>query len=272
PPDEILNDITARLEVPTYYLKVNKQKIDYKGEDEFGWWYIPLLATLVIIAATFFLSSDYSSGFVEWALKKDVNFIPVVSAERDLPAQNWKAYRVKAQDNKGIGIEVVIGVLWDPYRWTLGSISQVSVDEKDSIRYEVGELLMMLDPNESRPVIAVGTASRENAKEHLSLEEARAEARMKTLTNVCIDHFKVKNPHIYGLNLGAFNPDKSPAQFSASERRVILLVITKGEDRADLTSGIKNALIKAGEDNSFVFDARDYSIFNSDRFEVVKAR
>ncbi len=129
-----------------------------------------------------------------------------------------------------------------------------------------------LDANESRPIIAVGTASRENAKEHLDLEEIRSKARMETLVNICENHFKVNSPRIYGLNLGAFNPDKAPSQFSASERRVILLVIIKGADSADLNSGIKNALVKAGQDQSFVFDARNYSIFNSDRFEVIRVR
>lgn len=273
-PDEIISEITSREDLTTY-VNMERER-HYAAVEESSWGYAPLLATLVFIAVIGFSVKEYApdawNKITAWATTSDVNFIPIVSAQDDIPLQNWKTYHIRTQDKGGANLEVVIGVLWDPYRWSLGSISQVSIDERDNIKYEVGQLLAALDANESRPIIAVGTASRENAKEHLDIEEARADARMRTLANLCISHFKAKNPPIYGLNLGAFNPNKTPIQFSASERRVILLVITKGADQADLTSGVKNALTQAGQDRSFVFDARDYSIFNSEQFEVIRVR
>jgi hypothetical protein len=107
--------------------------------------------------------------------------------------------------------------------------------------------------------------------ENPELEIDRAQARADTLVKLCGEHF-INRPHIYSLNLGAFRADRRYSVFSASERRVILLVIMKGEDSLDLTSGVKNALIKAIAKQDFIFDARDYSLFETTRFQVVPRR
>jgi hypothetical protein len=209
--------------------------------------------------------SRYSTGLPP----RSIGFIQQVRAETILPKRpDWVTKTVKSADKFGKEIEVVVGVLWDPYRWVKGSTEQVSIDDTEKDKFSVGEVIKNFQDSEKRPIIVVGTASHENAVENPELEIDRAQKRADALVTLCGEHF-INRPHIYSLNLGAFRMDRRYSVFSASERRVILLVIMKGEDSLDLTSGIKNALIKAKVEQGFIFDARDYSLFETTRFQVM---
>jgi len=198
-----------------------------------------------------------------------IGFIQQVNAETRLPEKpTWVTETVKSTDRFGREMVVEIGVLWDPYRWVKGSTEQVSIDDAEKVKFSVGDVIRNFQDSEKRPIIVVGTASHENAVENPELEIGRAQARADTLVSLCGEHF-INRPHIYSLNLGAFKTDRKYSTFSASERRVILLVIMKGEDSLDLTSGVKNALIRAKVEQGFIFDARDYSLFETTRFQVV---
>lgn len=183
---------------------------------------------------------------------------------------NWQTTTVRATDSFGKNVEIVIGVLWDPYRWVKGDTRYVSTDIEEKERVLLEDIFKQFRNDESRALIVVGTASHENAKENPEQEIERAQNRADRLAEVCKTHF-VNKPHIYSLNLGAFKPDMGSSVFSALERRVIILVVNKGEDSRDLTSGVKNALVKARIENNFLIDARNYSLFDTDRF-VVKPR
>lgn len=198
-----------------------------------------------------------------------IDFIQQVHAETKLPERpNWVTETVKSTDRFGKGIEVEIGVLWDPYRWVKGSTEDVSVDDAEKVKFSIEEIIRNFQNTEKRPIIVVGTASHENAAENPEQEINRAQARADRLVTLCGEHF-INLPHVYSLNLGAFKTDRRYSVFSASERRVILLVIKKGEDSLDLTSGVKSALIKAKEEQGFIFDAGNYSLFDTTRFQVM---
>jgi hypothetical protein len=198
-----------------------------------------------------------------------IGFIQQVSAETRLPEKpTWVTKTVNSTDRFGKEMVVEIGVLWDPYRWVKGSTEQVSIDDSEKVKFSVGDVIRNFQNTEKRPIIVVGTASHENSVENPELEIGRSQKRADTLVNLCGEHF-INHPHLYSLNLGAFRTDRKYSVFSASERRVILLVIKKGEDSLDLTSGVKNALIRAKVEQGFIFDARDYSLFETDRFQVM---
>jgi hypothetical protein len=227
-----------------------------------------LSLAMVALVISFFTNPWPNAPWSQKYLKSDLGFIQQVSAETILPEKpDWVATTVKSTDRFGKEMEVVVGVLWDPYRWVKGSTEQVSSDDAEKARFSVGDVIKNFQNTEKRPIIVVGTASHENAVENPELEIDRAQKRADTLVKLCGEHF-INRPHIYSLNLGAFNSDQRYSVFSASERRVILLVIMKGEDSLDLTSGVKNALIKAKTEQGFIFDARDYSLFETDRFQV----
>ena len=225
-----------------------------------------ILGVLAISIVENIHRSRYGNGLPP----RSIDFIQQVRAETSLPERPaWLTETVKSTDRYGKEIEVVVGVLWDPYRWVKGSTEQVSIDEDtEKARFSVGDVIKNFQNTEKRPIIVIGTASHENAVENPEQEIGRAKARGDTLVTLCGEHF-INRPHIYSLNLGAFRMDRRHSVFSASERRVILLVIMKGEDSLDLTSGVKNALIKAKAEQSFIFDARDYSLFETTRFQVV---
>jgi len=220
----------------------------------------------VIVALVAFMSGNLLDK-LSWS--RDVGFIKQVSAETRLPEKpDWVTETVKSVDRFGKEIVVEIGVLWDPYRWVRGSTKYVSIDDFGENRSSVEDVIRNFQNDEKRPIIVVGTASHENEEENPEREISRAQERADALVAVCGEHF-INRPHIYSLNLGAFRTERRFSVFSASERRVILLVIKKGEDSLDLTSGVKNALIKAKAEQGFIFDARDYSLFDTDRFKVV---
>jgi len=200
----------------------------------------------------------------------DISFIKVVYTDNHLPKQpDWKTTTVETTDSQGNAIEVVLGVLWDPYRWVMADTHYVAVDKEERIRYKIEDVIKTFQADEKRPIVVVGTASHENVKENPQEEIGRAADRADKLVAICSDHFRENKPHIYSINLGGFRSDKTPSLFSASERRVVLLVITQGENSPDLTSGIKKAFIKAKEEQNFIFDARDYSLFDSERMRVM---
>ncbi len=228
-----------------------------------------VLVTIMSVSLLYF----YSPWLAEFVFNKkldSIGFIQQVHAETKLPEKpTWVTETVKSTDRFGKEIEVEIGILWDPYRWVKGSTEDVSIDDAEKVKFSIGDVIRNFQNSENRPIIAVGTASHENAVENPEQETNRAQARADRLVTLCGEHF-INLPHIYSLNLGAFKTDRSYSVFSASERRVILLVIKKGEDSLDLTSGVKNALIKAKVEQGFIFDARDYSLFDTTRFQVVQ--
>lgn len=230
---------------------------------------ILLLAAILVYALT--LRKNKSESKVPSAgitvTTGDISFIKIVSELRTLPEKpDWKTITINTAVD-GTGIEVVLGVLWDPYRWVKADAATVAIDQEEKMRYNIEEVVRAFQDDEERPILVVGMASHENARENPEEEINRAADRADKLVDVCSRHFRNK-PHIYSLNLGAFKPTKNPSRFSASERRVVFLVITRGENNADLTGEVKKALIKAKTESNFIFDARDYSLFDTDRFRV----
>ena len=82
----------------------------------------------------------------------------------------------KDKKNKEITIEVgtlrkvEIGMLWKPYKWVIGSTSQVGIDEKERLNIE--DAISSSPAGETRPIIAVGMASSENSGNEPGREEA----------------------------------------------------------------------------------------------------
>lgn len=271
-PEKLIDEILIKYHWRHRYEKSSEAKDIVTTSLAWGFKFVLAFIVIIVMVGGGF---DAIRNILSRGRSDNISFIKIVAAQESMPLPNWKTTIVKTVDDRGKEIELVMGVLWDPYRWALGSTKQVSINEKGNDKddkYDVESLIKALDANEARTIIAVGVASHENVKENLDKEEARAKARMDVLVDACQRHFTGKMPHIYSTNLGAFSPDKNPSQYSASERRVILLVVIRGEGSADLTSGIRNALAKAGQDQTFVFDARDYSIFNTDRFQVSRRR
>lgn len=222
--------------------------------------------SLVMIGAAGFFTREIATVVFKYG---ETVFIKQVQDIGRLPEKlNWVIVTSRATDDFGKEIIIDIGVLWDPYRWVKGSTQYVAVDEDEKFKISIDDVIGGFQNDETRPIIAVGTASHENAKENPEEEINRAQARADKIVIACGSHF-VNRPHIYSLNLGAFRSNKSYSVFSATERRVILLVVRKGEDSVNLTSGIRNALIKAREDQNFIFDARKYSLFDTSRFKVL---
>jgi len=184
---------------------------------------------------------------------------------------DWKTETVNVTDSRGDRIKIVLGVLWDPYKWVKGDSLHVAIDLEETSKHRIEEVINFFQNDEERPLIVVGMASHENADINPEAEIARASGRADKLVEVCGKHFTKNKPHIYSLNLGAFRPDKKPSIYSASERRVVILVIEEGEYSPDLTEGVRRALIKANVEQDFIFDARDYSLFDDrDRFKVLR--
>ena len=124
-----------------------------------------------------------------------------------------------------------------------------------------------LAADESRPVIVVGMASHENAVEHYEQEVARAEDRADKLVAVSTSHFR-RRPHIYSLNLGAYQGVSGGSDLSVAERRMGLLVINEGEQSPDFQWQVREALLKAWNEHKLSSDPRDYSLFAETKFEV----
>lgn len=168
------------------------------------------------------------------------------------------------KDHKKMGVEV--GILWDPYRWVLGSTSRVGIDSNEYLSIE--DVFASSPGAEVRPIIAVGLASNENSGDNPADEEARAETRADRLVELCQRRYP--DADIYSLNLGFYRGAPSPSASSASERRVVLMVLTWWEEGADLESGVRNALIEAANRRSFSFDARNYSNFDERKFSLLQ--
>ncbi len=112
-PEEIISEITTHQHILAYSQVERTQR--HSNTDESHWWPIPLLSAIAIVAAIIFLptvSPELSQKIFGWINVRKANFIPVVSAaQADMPIQNWKTCYVKSQDNSGVSLEVVIGVL-----------------------------------------------------------------------------------------------------------------------------------------------------------------
>jgi hypothetical protein len=181
----------------------------------------------------------------------------------------WDTARVVAEDAEGKTVDVTIGVLDDTYRWRLGSTSEVGIDWTERVPLE--EIIRRLDPAEARPIIAIGTASHENALDNPEEEDARAATRADRIAAVVMDHFK-DNPEIHSLNLGSFRQTNALPDQSSVERRVILVVINRRDPGVDLDSGIRNALAEAAENDRFTWKATSYSNFDAGKFRVQERR
>ena len=193
-------------------------------------------------------------------------FSPTIIVDLHPPVK-WKQVDVPAQDKDGKRLTVSVGVLWDPYRWALNSAEQIGIGEGETIPIEA--VIKGLPRGETRPIIAVGIASHENADDQPDVEVARAEVRADRLVHLCSTHYP--NANIHSLNLG-FYQGRREFGGSSTERRVILLVVTSHDPGADLSSGVKDALLKASVDARFSFDARKYSNFAKDTFTVKERR
>jgi hypothetical protein len=176
----------------------------------------------------------------------------------------------KDKDDNEIAIEVgtlrkvEIGMLWKPYKWVIGSTSRVGIDEKEQLNIEAA--ISSSPTAETRPIIAVGMASSENSVNDPGREEARAGDRADRLVSLCQKRYPEAD--IHSLNLGFFRGNGSTSISRASERRVVLMVVTGWEEGADLSSGVRNALLLMAEDKRFSFDARNYSNFAAEKFSL----
>lgn len=190
-----------------------------------------------------------------------------------IPAGNadsfeWKQGNVIVQDENGKAFGIQVGVLWDPYRWVLGSSSKVGIDDAESLLIE--QVIQRSPTGGNRPIIVVGTASHENSDDDPEKERERAGARADRLNALCQSHYP--DADIYSLNLGFYRASSASSSSSATERRVILLVVTCADEGADFNSGVRNALIEASELDDFSFDVRDYSNFDQTKFRVHERR
>jgi hypothetical protein len=192
-------------------------------------------------------------------------FVTTIIKESTVPVR-WQLVDIPdAEDKFGKKLAVSIGVLWDPYRWVFGSGEFVGIGEHDHL--PIDKVIEGLPGGETRPIIAVGTASHENSKDRPEVEAARALIRADKLVALC--QKKYPAAPIWSLSLGYFR-GKGSASSSATERRVILLVVTDHEPGADFPSGIRDALLKAAVEKNFSFDARDYSNFSEKQFQVAR--
>jgi hypothetical protein len=192
----------------------------------------------------------------------------------------WSSCVVAAEDKNNRKIEVALGFLrgarsgasWDAFDWALGSTTHVGIDGAQPVRIE--DAIVSSPEGETRPIIVLGTASHENSSHHPRHEEARAEARADRLANLLPQRHP--GADVYTLNLGFFRERGgeicAPASASsASERRVVLMVVTQQEDGLDLSSGVRNALAEAAQVRQCGFDARSYSNFEeSQLFHLLK--
>ena len=233
------------------------------------------LALLLAAALVFFIISKIgknsgaeAEGATNTITVGDISFIKVVYTESPLPKPDWNVTTVKTIDSRGKEVEVILGVLSAPYKWVKADTHYVAIDREEKVRYKIEDIIKTFQDDEKRPIIVVGLASHENVKENPEEEIDRAADRADKLAALCSEHFKKNKPHIYSLNIGGFKPNNNTSMFSATERRVVLLVINQGEDTPDLTAEVKKALIKASQEQNFILDARDYSLFNTDRFRV----
>jgi hypothetical protein len=204
-------------------------------------------------------------------------FAPVAVLD-DGTRVEWSSCVVAAEDRNNRKIEVALGFLrgarggtsWDAFDWALGSTTHVGIDGVQPVRIE--DAIVSSPEGETRPIIVLGTASHENSSHHPRHEEARAEARADRLANLLPQRHP--GADVYTLNLGFFRERGgeicAPAS-SASERRVVLMVVTQQEDGLDLSSGVRNALAEAAQVQQCGFDARSYSNFEeSQLFHLLK--
>ncbi len=184
----------------------------------------------------------------------------------------WRQECVHAKDNKGNDLTVVVAVLWDPYRWTLGSTSHVGIDVGESVRIE--DVIQTLKGTESRPVIVVGTASNENSEDNPATEADRAQRRADKLAHLFQGHYPQAD--IYSLNLGFYRKPAAPLASTDTQRRVAIMVIEspKGDlSNVDLHSGVRNALIALDKQNEELsLDVGGYSHFDEEKFRVKQRR
>jgi hypothetical protein len=232
-----------------------------------------ILFAILFAALCFFVFINDRMRFVPWLLTPtDIGFIKQVSIDTILPEKpTWISIPVSSTDSYGEKVEVNIGILWDPYRWVRGSAEYVAIDESEKNRIRVEDIVKDFERDEKRPIVAVGVASHENAIGNPEVEIKRAKSRADKLVDICSSHFN-SGTHIYSMNLGAYMPSNGSSRYSASERRVILLVINKGENSRDLTSGIKNALIQASKTHKYLIDPNYYSLFNTTMFELKREK
>jgi hypothetical protein len=205
-------------------------------------------------------------------------FAPAVVLD-DGTRVEWSSCVIAAADKNNRKIEVALGFLqgarggapWDPFDWALGSATHVAIEGGRPISIE--EAVTSAPEGETRPIIVVGTASHENAARDPRHEDARAEERAGRLANLVPQRYP--GADLYSLNLGYFQQGGSEKEMcapasSASERRVVWMVLTQQEQGADLTSGVRNALLEAAEVPACGFDARSYSNFEVSRFRLSK--
>lgn len=184
------------------------------------------------------------------------------------PNDNWDAVQVDTTDSTGRLIGVRLGTLNENYRWLLGNTKFVGISGQDSIL--ISTALASLRRDVASPIVVVGMASHENAAERPDEENGRAQTRADELAEFAQRHF-MRSPEIYKVNLGAYRSDAPSTTPSAVERRVVVMQITCRDTGVDLQSGIRNALIKAGDLRETSIDGSSYTNFETDKFRVTTA-
>lgn len=178
---------------------------------------------------------------------------------------DWDVDTIPAIDANGHAIQFLVGTLNDNYRWLMGSTEYVGIRGRDTIPVE--DVVAKLPVDFALPLIVVGMASHENALEHPPEENFRAQERADVLAQLAEDHF-IRRPTIYKVNLGAFTARVNSSATSAVERRVALLQVTCMDPGADMTSGMRNALIEAQRRHDTSIDGGMYSNFSPNQFSV----
>jgi hypothetical protein len=150
-------------------------------------------------------------------------------------------------------------------RWLLGSTTHVGIHDGDSILIQ--RVISSLAPSAELPVILVGMASHENAMDNPDEENRRAQIRTDAMADYASSHF-TRRPEIRKLNLGAYRGADSSTVNSATERYVVVVEVTCRNEGADITSGIRNALIDSRQRGDLPFDPEAYTNFASEGFMV----
>lgn len=180
----------------------------------------------------------------------------------------WDVDTIPAYDDEGHAITFLIGTLNDNFRWLLGSTKLVGINGRDSV--PVTAALAKLRPDITQPLVVVGMASHENARENLPEENGRAQERTDVMAQFAEEHF-IHHPTVYKVNLGADTVSRTSSAISAVERRVVVLQLTCVDKGADVRSGMRNALIEARRRGNTSIDGGRYSNFSPERFSITAA-
>jgi hypothetical protein len=163
----------------------------------------------------------------------------------DLP-ETEQDIRVDGADERGRHVTFLISLLSDEYRWVMGSSSALEEPHPALIFSDQ----MRRSINNARGVICVGASSEDTVPgvseaEGRLLEERRAMLRAETIA-LWVQRVR-SNPlvTIRKLNVGHHRRERGPGALlndTSDQRRVIIILVLKDEEGADMDEALRNAL------------------------------